>query len=128
MVLVERLRYVEALGEPLPLHPGYGIADLQPGILQCTCQPVNGPGAAERDDMTTGDEHPQTFPRPLLTGRQRIPLFAHEAETIGRVGDDGGDRGVRHRAHHLDTVPAVEPVTAKLHHLTGPGDGWHLVG
>ena len=59
--LVDCLRHVEALGEPLPVHPGDRVADLEPRVFDGAGHAVVGARAAEREKVAPRLQHAQDF-------------------------------------------------------------------
>ena len=67
-----------------------------------------GPRPTEREQMSARLEHAQALNGPRQARRQVIPRLAHEAEAIGRIGDDGVDGCVGHGCEHVEAVAVVE--------------------
>jgi len=95
-----------------PKRPADEVADLKPAILQRANEPVDRPLPAERDDMPAGLEHAVRFLCEVQTGRQRIPLLAHEAQPVGGICADRVHAGVGHQAHGFDAVAVNQGVSA----------------
>ncbi len=112
---VQGLGHVEALGEPLAEHPGQLVADLEPGVLYRTGEPVVGPGAAERHQVAARLEHAERGLRPLevpglhlRAGAGGVPLAAHECQQVGRVAHHRVHAVRLERGQDLEAVAEVD--------------------
>src|SRR5699024_9037470 len=65
---------------------------------------VPGACATEGGDVSAGLEYPVARFGPFLRGWQVVPFLAHEAEAVGRVGDDCVNGCGFHLVHGFDAV------------------------
>ena len=88
---INRLRDVQRLRETAAVNPINGISDFKAGVLDSACHPVVRAGSSKCQKMSAWFQNPQALsPELNIVGDARcVPLFSHEAEFIGRVGDDG---------------------------------------
>ena len=79
-----------------------------------------GAGAAEGEEVAAWLEDAERLgPGGGVVGDAgAVPALPHEAELIGRVGDDGVDRVGREAAHYLEAVATKDDV-ARGGHLSG---------
>src|SRR5690606_35497672 len=86
------------------VEPGDRVADLEASSLNGDRKPVPRPRTAERRQVPAGLQHSQALTRPPLTGRERVPLLAHESEAVGRIGHDSINAVIGHVCHDLEAV------------------------
>ena len=90
------------------VHPCDRVAHLEPGILDGARETVPGAGATEREQVTARLEDSQTLLRPLAAGGQRVPLAAHEAEPVRRIGHDRIHGRIGQGSQHVEAVAVVQ--------------------
>src|SRR5690606_29638064 len=89
---------------PRAVQPAQTVADLPPGILDRARQAVEGPRAAEREQVRPRLRDAQGLDPKRLAGYTVVPLLAHKREAIWRIGHDGAHAGSLHPGHRFKAV------------------------
>ena len=73
----------------MPIDPHQHVAHFPAGVFDGAHQAMKGPGAAKGQEMGAGLGYAQGLDPEGGAGDAAVPILAHEAEAIWRIGDDG---------------------------------------